>query len=224
MEILVVEDEPSMASLLRQGLEEEGHSVVLAADGADGLGVARDQEFDVIVLDLMLPKLDGLSVAQLLREDGNQTPILMLTAKDTSNDIVQGLDRGADDYLAKPFSFDELLARLRAVTRRGRGGSAFLEVCDLRLNPATRVVTRNDAELKLTRTEYNLLELLARRAGKVVPRETIIRAVWGFDSDVESNTLDVFVSQLRRKVDPIGTPRLIRTVRGVGYSLREPES
>jgi DNA-binding response OmpR family regulator len=225
MEILVIEDELSMATLLRQGLEEEGHSVVLARDGAEGLGVARDGEFDVVILDLMLPKLDGLSVARLLRDERNQTPILMLTAKDASRDIVEGLDTGADDYLTKPFSFDELLARLRAVTRRGAGGrSACLQVADLSLNPATRVVLRGGQKLNLTRTEYGLLELLLRRPGRVVPRESIIQAVWGFDSDVEDNTLDVFVSQLRRKVDKPGLARLIHTERGFGYCLREPEA
>ncbi|MCP5116997.1 MAG: response regulator transcription factor [bacterium] len=224
MEILVIEDELNMGMLLKTGLTEEGHSVVLAPDGVEGLGIARDQDFDVIVLDLMLPRLDGLTVAKLLREDGNQTPILMLTAKDTAKDVVTGLDTGADDYLTKPFSFEELLARLRAVTRRGRGGAAWMEVGDLRLDPATRVVTRADEELSLTRTEFSLLELLLRRVGHVVPRETIIRSVWGFDSDVENNTLDVFMSQLRRKVDPKGAPRLIHTVRGFGYSIREPES
>jgi len=225
MEILVIEDELSMATLLKQGLEEEGHSVVVAGDGIDGLGVARDDEFDVIVLDLMLPKMDGLTVAKLLREDGDNTPILMLTAKDTPRDIVAGLDTGADDYLTKPFSFEELLARLRSVTRRGRGErSSELKVDGLILDPATRVVNRDGKELNLTRTEYNLLELLLRRGGKVVSREAIIQAVWGFDSDVESNTLDVFVSQLRRKVDAPGSVRLIQTVRGVGYCLREPEA
>ena len=221
MQILVVEDEQSMAQLLEQGLREEGHSVVAVDNGLDGLGVARDEHFDVIVLDLMMPKMDGLSVAKYLREDGNETPILMLTAKDSPSDIVEGLDSGADDYLTKPFSFEELLARLRAVTRRkASSGTAELSASDLSLNPATFVVERAGSELNLTRTEYRLLELLMRRSNHVVSREAIIQAVWGFDSDVESNTLDVFMSQLRRKVDPSGVPRLIQTVRGVGYCLR----
>ena len=225
MKILVIEDELSMATLLKQGLEEEGHSVVVAGDGVDGLGIARDEEFDVIVLDLMLPKMDGITVASLLREEENHTPILMLTAKDAPRDIVVGLDTGADDYLTKPFSFEELLARLRSITRRARGErTTEIKVDGLSLNPATRLVSRDGRELNLTRTEYNLLELLLRRTGKVVSREAIIQAVWGFDSDVESNTLDVFVSQLRRKVDSPDAPRLIHTLRGVGYSLREPES
>jgi DNA-binding response OmpR family regulator len=225
MRILVVEDEFSMAELLKQGLEEEDHSVVVAGDGADGLGIARDEDFDVIVLDLMLPKMDGLTVAKLLRVDGNQTPILMLTAKDATQDVVTGLDSGADDYLTKPFSFEELLARLRSVVRRRQTDrSAELKFRDLVVDPASRTVTRGGSALTLTRTEYNLLELLVRRAGKVVSRETIIESVWGFDSNVENNTLDVFLSQLRRKVDKAGDVRLIHTVRGIGYTLKEPDA
>ncbi len=225
MRILVVEDELSMAELLKQGLEEEDHSVVVAGDGADGLGIARDEDFDVIVLDLMLPKMDGLTVAKLLRVDGNQTPILMLTAKDATQDVVTGLDSGADDYLTKPFSFEELLARLRSVVRRRQSDrSAELKFRDLVVDPASRTVTRGGSTLTLTRTEYNLLELLVRRAGMVVSRETIIESVWGFDSSVENNTLDVFLSQLRRKVDKAGDVRLIHTVRGIGYTMKEPDA
>ena len=154
MQILVVEDEQSMAKLLEQGLQEEGHSVVVVGDGLEGLAVARDEQFDVIVLDLMMPKMDGLSVAKYLRADGNRTPILMLTAKDGPQNIVEGLDIGADDYLTKPFSFEELLARLRAVTRRkGTNGTVELTASDLTLNPATCLVRRSGSELNLTRTE-----------------------------------------------------------------------
>ena len=221
MQVLVVEDERRMADLLRRGLEEEGHSVVVAGDGREGLAMAESHAFDAIVLDVMLPGMDGLSVARKLRAARNQTPILMLTARDGANDIIAGLDQGADDYLVKPFSFDVLLARLRAVSRRGPiPQPALLAVLDLSLNPATREVTRGGRRIALTRTEYSLLELLMRRAGRVVPRGSLIEAVWGFDSDVRNNTLDAFIRLLREKVDAPSGTKLIQTVRGVGYSLR----
>ena len=221
MQVLVVEDERRMAGLLRQGLEEEGHSVVLAANGREGLAMAQSHPFDAIVLDVMLPEMDGFSVARRLREQRNQTPILMLTARDAMQDMVEGLDLGADDYLVKPFSFEVLLARLRAVSRRGSiPQPARLRVSDLTLNPATREVTRGAKRVPLTKTEYSLLELLMRRAGAVVQRETLIETVWGFDSEVEDNTLDAFIRLLRAKIDAGGEPKLIHTVRGVGYCLR----
>ncbi|MEZ5364328.1 MAG: response regulator transcription factor [Bryobacterales bacterium] len=222
----MVEDEQGIAEALTQGLEEEGHSVIRASDGLEGLGIARDADLDAIILDLMLPKMDGLTVARLLRDEQNATPILMLTAKDSRREIVEGLDAGGDDYLTKPFSLDELLARLRAITRRGRSGGAepLLRAGDLALDPASREVRRGERELNLTRTEFRLLELLLRRKNRVVARESIIAAVWGYGSDVEENTLDVLMSQLRRKVDGAGEPRLIQTERGVGYRVREPEA
>lgn len=221
MQVLVVEDERRMAELLRQGLEEEGHSVVVAANGRDGLAIAESHEFDVIVLDVMLPLMDGFSVARKLRAGRNQTPILMLTARDTRQDVISGLDLGADDYLVKPFAFDVLLARLRAVARRGPiPQPVHYQLKDLTLNPASREVTRKGRRITLTRTEFSLLELLMRRAGRVVPRENLIEAVWGFDSDVRSNTLDAFIRLLRDKVDGGDAPKLIHTVRGVGYCLR----
>ena len=221
MQILLVEDEQSIAEALRQGLEEEDHSVVHAPDGLEGLGIARDHNFDAIILDLMLPRMDGLTVARLLREEQNTTPILMLTAKDSRREIIEGLDAGGDDYLTKPFSLDELLARLRAITRRGRaGGEPLLRLGDLGLDPASREVHRGDRKLSLSRTEFKLLELFLRRKGRVLAREAIIDAVWGYGSDVEANTLDVLVSQLRRKVDGKQDERLIHTERGVGYCLR----
>jgi DNA-binding response OmpR family regulator len=225
MQVLVVEDERRMGELLRQGLEEEGHSVVLAGNGRDALEMAQSHAFDAIVLDVMLPALDGFSVARKLRAARNQTPILMLTARDAAADVVEGLNLGADDYLVKPFSFDVLLARLRAVSRRGAIPEPVpLRAADLTLNPASREVMRGGRRIALTRTEYSLLELLMKRCGRVVARENLIEAVWGFDSDVRSNTLDAFIRLLREKVDAAGDSKLIHTVRGVGYSLREGES
>ena len=222
MRILVVEDEKRMGELLRRGLSEEGHQVTLASDGAVGLEIARSSSFDVIVLDMMLPSLDGISIARRLRAARNQTPILMLTAKDAVSDTVRGLDAGADDYLTKPFSFEVLLARLRAVSRRGViPRPVCLEVADLKLDPATREVTREGRRLNLTPREYNLLELLMRHHRRVVSRETILESVWGYDSDVNENTLEAFVRLLRLKVDT-REPKLIHTVRGVGYMVREP--
>jgi DNA-binding response OmpR family regulator len=225
MQVLVVEDERRMAELLRQGLEEEGHSVVIAADGRDGLAMAESHSFDAILLDAMLPGIDGFTVVRRLRAARNQTPILMLTARDTNQDVVAGLNLGADDYLVKPFAFDVLLARLRAVSRRGAIPQAVpLQVQDLSLDPASREVSRGGRRIALTRTEYGLLELLIRRAGRVVAREHLIEAVWGFDSDVRGNTLDAFIRLLREKVDSTGSGKLIHTVRGVGYCLRAEDA
>jgi DNA-binding response OmpR family regulator len=221
MQVLVVEDERRMAELLRQGLQEEGHTVAVALDGPEGLAMAGSYNFDVIVLDVMLPGMDGFTVARKLRRAQNQTPILMLTAKDTTNDVIEGLNLGADDYLVKPFSFDVLLARVRAVSRRGPiPQPVSLQVADLSLNLASREVTRGNRRIMLTRTEYSLLELLMRRAGRVVQRDSLIEAVWGFDSEVRNNTLDAFIRLLRDKVDILGESKLIHTVRGVGYCLR----
>lgn len=225
MQVLVVEDEQRMAELLRQGLEEEGHSVVAAGNGRDALAMAESYTFDAIVLDVMLPGLDGFSVARKLRAARNQTPILMLTARDTTHDMVEGLNLGADDYLVKPFSFDVLLARLRAVSRRGPiAQPVTLQVADLMLNPGAREVTRGGRRIALTRTEYSLLEMLMKRAGRVVARENLIEAVWGFETDVRNNTLDAFIRLLREKVDAPGETKLIHTVRGVGYCLRTEEA
>jgi len=222
MQILVVEDEPRMAQLLQRGLTEEGHSVVLAHDGPAGFEIARASAFDVIVLDRMLPRMDGLTVARRLRECHNQTPVLMLTARDAAADVIQGLDAGADDYLTKPFAFDVLLARLRAVSRRGAiPRSVCLEVADLRLDPGEHRITRGGETIHLTPREYALLELLMRNARRVVSRDTILESVWGFDTGVTENTVEAFVRLLRLKVDT-REPRLIHTVRGVGYTVREP--
>ena len=222
MRVLIVEDEKGMAELLQKGLEEENHCVSVAFEGREALDLADLGEFDAIVLDLMLPVVDGFEVARRLRKAGNQTPILMLTARDAIPDIVKGLDLGADDYLTKPFSFEEFLARLRAVARRGSSPRpTFLRVADLTLNPATRQVFRGGQEIRLTPTEHRLLEVLMRRAGRVVPRHVIVDAVWSLEDDIEENTLDAFVRLLRSKVDKGFKQKLIHTLRGTGYCLRE---
>jgi DNA-binding response OmpR family regulator len=222
VKLLVVEDEPRMLELLRRGLTEEGHTVVCASDGSEGSELAHAYEFDAIVLDLMLPKMNGFEVAKKLRRSRITTPMLMLTARDSVQDVVQGLDAGADDYLTKPFTFNELLARLRALQRRSTARAENrLQVSDLILDPESREVSRAGVPITLTRTEYSLLERLMYRAGKVVPRHTLIESVWGFDREIEENTLDAFVKLLRQKVDREGQPKLILTVRGVGYMIRE---
>jgi DNA-binding response OmpR family regulator len=223
MHVLIVEDEKRMAELLKKGLEEENHSVSVVHDGRDALEVAQSLEFDAIVLDLMLPGVDGFDVARRLRKNGNKTPILILTARDTVPDVVKGLDIGADDYMTKPFSFEEFLARLRSVSRRGPAPRPpVLQVGDLILDPASHEVMRAGEEIYLSRTEFRLLEFLMRRAGRVVHRSTIVHSVWNEDDDVEENTLDAFISLLRNKVDRDHKVKLIQTIRGSGYTIREP--
>ena len=226
MRVLIVEDEKRMAELLKKGLEEENHSVTLAFDGRTGLDLATFSEFDAIVLDLMLPQIDGFEVARRLRRTNDHMPILVLSARDATTDIVKALDLGADDYLTKPFSFAELLARLRVLARRGSTPRPpLLKVADLVFDPATRRVNRGSREIHLSPTEYRLLECLMRRAGRVVPRNVIVDSVWNDEQDVEENTLDAFVRLLRGKVDKGFKPKLIQTIRGTGYSIREePES
>jgi DNA-binding response OmpR family regulator len=221
MNLLIVEDEARMAGLLHKGLTEEGHTATCASDGAEGFALAKTYEFDVIILDVMMPKLNGYELAKRLRAEKIRTPILMLTARDSVPDVVKGLDLGADDYMTKPFSFDELVARLRAVKRRALiAEDTHLRVSDLVLDPAGREVLRGEDRVSLTRTEYNLLERLMYRAGKVVSRRALIESVWGFDRDIEENTLDAFMHLLRNKVDSPGRAKLIHTVRGVGYMIR----
>jgi two-component system response regulator MprA len=224
MRILVVEDDPKMAELIRRGLAGQGHTVEIAMDGIEGLEKAQNSSLDAIVLDVMLPGVDGLHFASRLRSSGNRTPILMLTARDSASDIVKGLDMGADDYLTKPFSFDVLAARLRVIERRAAvDAEGVLQAADLTLNSETHEVHRGKKLLVLTRTEFVLLEYLMRRAGRVVSRDDLIEAVWGIDRDVERNTLDVFIFQLRSKIEAGGASRLIQTVRGFGYTVRESD-
>ena len=221
MRILVVEDERKVAAFVRQGLVEEGHVVEVAADGEAALdAVAAGPPFDLIVLDVMLPKHDGLHVLKALRASRMRAPVLLLTARDGVADKVAGLDAGADDYLVKPFAFEELLARVRALLRRGRGDALpVLRLADLSLDPATRIVTRGRRRIPLTAREYALLEYLLRNTGRVLTRPMITQHVWGMDFDPESNIVDVYVGYLRRKIDADGEPRLVQTVRGAGYSL-----
>ncbi len=222
MRILVVEDEQKVASFIQKGLEEEGHAVDVALDGEDGLTVALDGVHDLLVLDIMLPKRDGLSVLRELRQCRIQTPVLLLTARDAVPDRVTGLDAGADDYLVKPFAFDELLARIRALLRR-RGGDrlAVLTAADLSLDPAAREVRRGGKKIDLTAKEFALLEYLLRNKGRVLNRALIAQHVWDYDFDSGTNVIDVYINYLRKKVDADFTRRLIHTVRGAGYVLRE---
>jgi DNA-binding response OmpR family regulator len=224
MRILVVEDDAKMAELLRRGLSNEGHAVDVAGDGLKALEKGECLPFDAIVLDIMLPGLDGLSVARRLRAGGVRAPILMLTARDSVRDIVRGLDAGADDYLTKPFSFEVLSARLRVIARRIAAESgSILEVADLTLDVETHEVNRGGRPVLLTRTQFVLLDHLMRRAGRVVSRNDLIETIWGIDRGVERNTLDVFIFQLRNKIEAGGGSRLIQTVRGFGYTMRESE-
>jgi DNA-binding response OmpR family regulator len=224
MRILVVEDERRMAELLRQGLMEDGHAVTVAPEGREGLAIAETGSFDLLILDWMLPGMSGLQIADRLRASRNRTPILMLTARDAASDIVRGLDTGADDYLTKPFSFEVLLARVRAVGRRGPiAQPVVLEAAGLTIHLGTREVRRGERKIELTRTEHALLETLVRNAGRVVTRESLIESVWGGDSEIESNTLDAFIYLLRGKIEAAGEERVLRTVRGIGYCLRRED-
>ncbi|MFD4718578.1 response regulator transcription factor [Streptomyces sp. NPDC058423] len=227
--ILVVDDEPAVREALQRSLAFEGYAVEVAADGADALAKVESYRPDLVVLDIQMPRMDGLTAARRLRSAGSTLPILMLTARDTVGDRVTGLDAGADDYLVKPFELDELLARIRALLRRssyaapGAGGDSgeVLSFADLRMDLATREVTRGPRRVELTRTEFTLLELFLAHPRQVLTREQILKTVWGFDFEPSSNSLDVYVMYLRRKTEAAGEPRLVHTVRGVGYALRE---
>ena len=235
--MLVVEDDPAVRASLERSLEFEGYDVVTAVDGAAGLAAVGRHRPDAVLLDRGLPRVDGLEVCRRLRAEGDGTPILMLTARESTRDRVTGLDAGADDYLAKPFALEELLARLRALLRRrpvatgpagpGADGVAVapddgteLVFADLRLSPSRREVARGGREITLTRTEFDLLELFLRHPRQVLTRAQLLRQVWNFDFDPGSNILEVYVGYLRRKLEQGGEPRLLHTVRGVGYVLR----
>lgn len=225
MRILVVEDEEKVASFIRKGLEQSAHTVDVAPNGEEALVLAELTAYDAIILDLMLPGKDGLQVVRELRARGSTVPVLALTARGTLEDRVRGLDSGCDDYLPKPFAFDELLARLRALLRRtGLSRSPRMEYAGLTLDPATRTVTRDGRVIELTNKEYALLELLMRRPGQIQTRTAILESLWGYDFDTTSNVLEVYMNFLRKKIDH-GFPRkLLHTVRGVGYVLREEEA
>jgi len=223
MTILVVDDEPAVRDSLRRALELEGYDVELAEDGEQALArLMRAGQPDAVILDILMPGVDGLEVCRRLRGAGNVVPVLMLTARVEVDSRVAGLDAGADDYLPKPFALAELLARLRALLRRTSNGfSGTLRFADLELDPGTREVTRAGHRIELTRTEFSLLELFLRNPRQVLTRSIIFERVWGFDFGPSSNSLDVYIGYLRRKTETGGAPRLIHTVRGVGYALRE---
>lgn len=222
MKILIVEDEKKVASFIKRGLEDDSYQVTLCYDGADGLKRATSGEFDLIILDCMLPKKDGLSVVNELREAGNQVPVLMLTAKGETADVVSGLDAGADDYLAKPFAFAELQARVRALIRRSeQDRGAEIRLADLRLDPVNHKVWRGQTEIFLTAKEYNLLAYMVRNAGNVLSRANIADNCWEYPFETFTNIIDVYINYLRKKVDGKFPNKLIHTVRGQGYILKE---
>jgi heavy metal response regulator len=223
MRILVVEDEPKVASFVRRALEAEHHAVDVVGDGEGGLSQAVSGGYDLVVLDVMLPKRDGLGVLRALRAGGHAVPVLLLTARAEVADKVAGLDVGADDYLTKPFAVEELLARVRALLRRGAAAAPpRLTMADLTLDPVTREVTRAGKRIDLTAREYALLDFFLRNRGRVLGRALIAQHVWGVDFDTFTNVIDVYVNYLRRKIDADFEPKLVHTVRGVGYVLKEP--
>jgi len=224
MKILIVEDEPKTGDYLRQGLAEAGFVVDLARDGLDGLHLALDGDYDLVVLDVMLPSLDGWGVLQTVRRSGRDMPVLFLTARDQVEDRVRGLELGADDYLVKPFAFSELLARVRTLLRRGKAKEPEIySAGDLELDLLRRRVTRAGVKIDLTSKEFALLELLLRRQGEVLPRSLIASQVWDMNFDSDTNVIEVAVRRLRAKVDDPFEPKLIRTVRGMGYVLEAPQ-
>jgi two-component system, OmpR family, response regulator MprA len=224
MKILVVDDERAVRDSLRRALELQGYQVDLAADGAEALAqLESNGQPDAVVLDILMPGMDGLEVCRRIREQGSEVPVLMLTARDAVGDRVAGLDAGADDYLVKPFALEELLARIRALLRRTTPtADGVLRFADIELDPGTREVLRDGERIDLTRTEFNLLELFMLNPRQVLTRSIIFERVWGYDFGFASNSLDVYIGYLRRKTEGGGKPRLIHTVRGVGYALREP--
>jgi heavy metal response regulator len=221
MRILVIEDEKKIASFIKRGLKEEGHMVDVAYDGEEGYRLSGENDYDLILLDIMIPKRDGISLCRQLRDDGVTTPVLMLTAKDSVQDKVTGLDSGADDYLTKPFAFEELLARSRALMRKRSPITTKLQIGDLVLDLISHRVTRTGKEIVLTMKEYALLEYLMRNAGSVVTRTMITEHVWDIDFDTSTNVIDVYINYLRNKIDSGQEKKLIHTVRGRGYLLKD---
>lgn len=223
MRILVVDDEKRIAQAIKEGLEQESYAVDIEYDGEDGLNAALGEDYDLIMLDVMMPIMNGYEVCSKLREAGVKVPVLMLTAKDNDKDIVLGLDSGADDYLAKPFSFEVILARVRALLRRPRTAlPELLTAGNLSLDPATKIVKRSGQNIKLSAKEYAILEYLMRNKGQILSKNNIMSHVWDFDSDILPNNIEVFITYLRAKIDkPFNEPPLIQTVRGFGYKLAE---
>jgi heavy metal response regulator len=222
MKILVVEDEKKVAGFIKRGLEEDGYEVSVAYDGADGFKLAREGSFNLVIMDMMLPKKDGMTVIRELREEGNRVPVLMLTARDSMEDIVSGLDAGSDDYLTKPFAFAELLARVRALLRRGeQDRGAEIRFADLVLDPVTHKVWRAGKEIDLTSKEYGLLGYLMRNPNTILTRAMIAEHVWDYTFDSFTNIIDVYINYLRKKIDKDYPVKLIHTVRGKGYILQE---
>jgi len=224
MRILVVEDERKIAGFIRQGLEEQGFAVESCSNGDDAFTLATTRPYDAIVLDIMLPGRDGLSILRGLRERKNAVPVVLLTARSTLNERIEGLNLGADDYLTKPFYIEELIARIHAVTRRAHEGQlSLLQIGDLTVNLMTRKVRRSEREIELTTREFGLLERLMSAPGRVFTRTQLLEHVWGYDFDPETNLVDVNIRRLRRKIDEEPELSLIETVRGVGYRIRKPE-
>ena len=221
MRVLVVDDVATVRTAVKRALEVEGYTVLMAEDGQQALELAAEETLDALVLDVSMPKVDGIEVTRELRRRGDQVPILMLTARDAVDDRVAGLDAGADDYLVKPFVLDELYARLRALLRRIETPSERLAFADLEMDPTTRDVWRGDRRIELSRTEYTLLELFLRNPRQLLTRSVIFDRVWGYDLGATSNAMGVYVGYLRRKTEAAGEPRLLHTVRGVGYILRD---
>ena len=222
MRILVVEDEKKVAGFIKKGLEEETYAVDVAYDGEDGLHLGVEGQYDLIILDIMLPKIDGLEVLSQLRDQGSDVPILLLTAKDAVDDRVTGLNKGADDYLTKPFAFSELLARVRVLLRRGKAEvKTILQISDLTLDLVSHKVNRGGDEIELTGKEYSLLEYFMRNQEKVLTRTMIAEHVWDYNFDTFTNVIDVYINHLRKKIDKGRQSKLLHTLRGVGYIMKE---
>jgi len=224
MHILLVEDEMKVARFIRRGLEAEGYAVDVASDGSSGERKALDGQYDLLILDVLLPKKNGFEILNTIRHDGFKSPVLMLTARSATEDIIKGLDKGADDYLTKPFSFDELLARVRSLLRRGQQSKTVLRFSDIELDTVSRRATRKGKRIDLTMREYALLEFLMRNGGRVVTRNQLAKEVWGLDFDPGTNIVDVYINHLRKKIDVGFEKKLIRTERGKGYVFSDKEN